>query len=65
MSVKKIVFSRSEPIGNPEKFYGRLYEIGDSLAVTVPKTMIHANGWKKGTKLVLWAKKLDVVKGDD
>ena len=51
-----------EPTGPPEKFYAQITTVGGSEGIVIPREIIQANGWKKGTKLAIWIKKLEVKK---
>jgi antitoxin component of MazEF toxin-antitoxin module len=53
---------KSEMLGYPEKFYGRIRQAGTSLAVTIPKGILDANDWAEGDTLIVWVKKATIEK---
>ena len=47
-----------EQIGMPEKFYTKIFKLGPSGAITIPKEIMTVNGWKPGTTIAVWIKKI-------
>lgn len=50
----------------PDKFYGKIIIIGDSLGITIPTNIVKGNAFDVGDKLIVWIKKnLEEKKGDE
>jgi antitoxin component of MazEF toxin-antitoxin module len=49
MEAKQMEFS--------EKFYGKLYKVGDSIVVTIPATLVKGAGLTEGDQVVVMLKK--------
>ena len=44
--------------GQPDAYYGKVIQIGNSLGIITPKNVVKYVGLKKGTVLKIWIKRL-------
>jgi hypothetical protein len=57
-----MVNTQGEEIGEPETFRGQVYELGQSLVITIPKETCIFAGIKKADWIKVWLKKTELKK---